>query len=108
MNNKKKRIKITAEPETDRVQRVPLTFRTTQVERWFVAVHENGYGAASDLAKAIRAAQESVELDAKPTQLALYVADEEFKPTGFVTWANGVKPRLVGLTTTHQGWEASR
>lgn len=106
MNNKKKRIKITAQPEADRPVSVPLTIRSTLADRWFIAVHENGYGVDTDLATAIRAAQESVAADSKPAQMALYVASEEITPTGFVTWANGVKPRLVGLTNTHQGWEA--
>jgi hypothetical protein len=85
--------------------RVPLTIRQHLV-RWFIAVHANGYGVDTDLATAIRAAQETVAADAKPSQMALYVSDREVEPTGFVTWANGAKPRLVGLTNTHQGWEA--
>jgi len=79
-------------------------FHASYEERWFIAVHKGGFGVDTNLAKAIRAAQESVAIDAKPSQLALYVADEQVEPTGFVTWANGVKPRLVGLTNTHQGW----
>jgi hypothetical protein len=78
--------------------------KNTLVERWFIAVHRNGFGVDTDPVKAIRAAQESVALKAKPSQLALYVADRETEPTGFVTWSNGVQPRLIGLTNTHQGW----
>ena len=73
-------------------------------EQWFIAIHKDGFGVDTDPAKAVLMAQESVAMDAKPSQLLLYRHTEETAPTGFVEWPNGVKPKLVGLTNTHQGW----
>lgn len=93
-------------PAEDRPVIVPLTVRWhAPGERWFTAVHEGGFACSQDAAEAIRAAQESVSFEAPPGQLLLYVADTKMEPTGFVTWANGAAPRLVGLTNTHQGFE---
>lgn len=82
---------------------LPLITHWTQ-ERWYIAIHENGYGVHNDVAKAILLAQESVALRAKPKQLVIFEADTQIEPTGYITWPNGVQPRLVGLTNTHQGW----
>jgi hypothetical protein len=100
---KKKPLVITSEAPT-RSSAPPLVTYWTRPERWYIAVHENGFGAATDLAKAILVAQESVAFESKPSQLAIYVSDIKIEPTGFVTWSNGVQPRLIGLTNTHQGW----
>jgi len=72
---------------------------------FYIALHKNGFGISQCPATAIRRAQESVELKAKPTQLLLYSAATEIDPVGFVKWpANGEQPKLVGLTNTHQLW----
>ena len=83
--------------------RIPRTFRMNHT--WhYIAIHENGYGVHTDIAKAILLAQESVPMKAKPKQLLIYRHHEDIAPTGFVEWANGAKPTLVGCTNTHQGW----
>jgi hypothetical protein len=73
-------------------------------ETWYIAVHKNGFGIDTDIVRAIRIAQESVMLDDKPSQLAIYRASDPIEPKGFIHWPNGEQPRLVGLTNTHQGW----
>jgi hypothetical protein len=98
-------VPVAAAPAEERTERVPLKLHTVSYEeRWFIAVHEGGFGVDTCPAKAILLAQESVMVEAQPGQLLLYVASVEMEPTGFVTWPNGVTPRLVGCTTTHQGW----
>jgi hypothetical protein len=74
-------------------------------ETWYIAVCKYGFGVDNEAWKAIRLAQESVPLSAKPAQMAIYRSDTEIEPTGFVTWPNGSHPSLVGLTNTHAGWQ---
>jgi hypothetical protein len=82
-----------------------MRWRSLDEQRWYIAIHAKGFAGSTELVEAISAAQESVEFTAKPSQLAIYVAEQEIEPTGFVTWPKGAKPpRLVGLTNTHQGW----
>lgn len=73
--------------------------------KWYVAVCKHGFGVDTEAWKAIRLAQESVPVSAKPSQMAIYRSDTEIEPTGFVSWPNGLQPALVGLTNTHAGWE---
>lgn len=94
----------TTQRGSEEQQSTPLVAHWLSEERWYIAVHANGYGVARDLCAAISVAQESVEMKAKPSQLCLYVSTAEIEPTGFVKWPNGAKPRLVGCTNTHQGW----
>lgn len=98
---RKKRISKTEPIEA--THRIPLTFRMN-TEWYYIAVHENGYGVHTDVAKAILLAQESVPMESKPKQLLIYRHHEAIAPTGFGEWANGAKPALVGCTNTHQGW----
>lgn len=82
----------------------------------FIAVSRWGYGMDRCPAKAIMLSQEHVPLEAKPSQLLLYSAtcvwedeEEQLQPVGFKAgvpiWQNGIRPKLVGLTNTHQGWK---
>jgi hypothetical protein len=81
----------------------------------YIAISKYGYGISKCPAKAIRRAQEHVPLDDKPSQLLLYAAavvwDDEISDLhpkafrdGAPVWGNDSKPKLVGLTNTHQGW----
>jgi hypothetical protein len=81
----------------------------------YIAVSEWGYGLGGHPADAILKAQEHVPLEAKPSQMQLFSVVciwedewEEFAPLGFKNnypvWPNGKKPKLVGLTNTHQGF----
>lgn len=72
---------------------------------WYIAICKYGFGVDTEAWKAIRLAQESVPLTAKPSQLAIYRHDSEITPTGFITWPNGEHPTLCGLTNTHAGYE---
>jgi hypothetical protein len=98
--------KLVVAPATERTyaQAPPLNVHWTKIERWFIAVHKDGFGVDTDPATAILLAQESVPYEAKPSQLALYESPTEMEPTGFVKWPNSEQPRLIGLTNTHQGW----
>ena len=77
---------------------------------YYVAVSEHGYGIHRIPAAAIRLAQGEVPAKAKATPLLVYEfageASEETVPIGWKagspTWPNGIKTRLVGLTTTHR------
>jgi hypothetical protein len=79
-----------------------------QEKPYYIAIHKGGYGINQNPAAAIRAAQKSVKIKSRPTQLLIYRSDNELIPTGFVEWPNGAKPTLVGLTTTHQLWQPKR
>jgi hypothetical protein len=80
----------------------------TEVKPYYVAVCEHGFGVHKVPAMAIRMAQMEVPVNDRPSQLLIYEAQEFVQPTGFKggapQWPNGVKPRLVGLTTTHSGF----
>ena len=77
---------------------------------YYVAVSEHGYGIHRIPAAAIRLAQGEVPAKAKAAPLLVYEfageASEETVPIGWKagspTWHNGIKTRLVGLTTTHR------
>jgi hypothetical protein len=73
-------------------------------ESWYIVVNKYGYGMDKDIEKAILSAQDNVPLKDKPSQQCIYVSPEPIKPTGVDQWENGAKPRLVGLTNTHQVW----
>ena len=73
-------------------------------EAWYIVVNKYGYGIDRDLETAILSAQDNVPLKDKPSQQCIYVSPNPDKPTGFCEWENGAKPRLVGLTNTHQVW----
>lgn len=103
-NKRKKTLAILPASETVYAHAPAITVRWSSATKWFIAIHRGGYGVDTDPAAAILAAQESVAIKDKPTQLALYVSDVEMEPTGFINWPNGNTPRLVGLTNTHQGW----
>lgn len=73
---------------------------------YYIAIHKGGYGINQNPAAAIRAAQKSVKIKSRPSQLLIYRSDVEVIPTGFVEWPDGVTtPKLVGLTNTHQLWQ---
>jgi len=77
----------------------------------FVAVCKDGYGVDQIPALAIARAQTHVNARSSPSQMLIYESPTFIEPTGFdngaPTWANGTKPRLVGLTTTHQLFKQS-
>ena len=74
----------------------PLTVRWKQPSTWYIAVHRKGFGLSTDIAKAIRMAQESVLAKDAPSQLAIYASPEPMEPTGFVTWPNRHAPPAGG------------
>jgi len=85
-------------------RRVPFVWDRSD-KPYFIAIHEKGYGVSQCPATAIRRAQESVKLSAKPTQLLIYRSFTEVKPIKFIEWPKGEQPLLVGLTTTHRTWQ---
>jgi hypothetical protein len=89
------------------VERTPFVLDSFN-KPYYIAIHKGGFGLSKCPAEAIRRAQESVQLKAKPTQLLIYRSFTEVKPTGFVAWPNGEQPILVGLTTTHRTWTPKR
>jgi len=70
----------------------------------YIAISKHGFGISQKPAQAILRAQRSVPLSAHPSQMVIYRHSSPIEPTGFITWPNGEKPTLVGLTNTHQGW----
>ena len=77
--------------------------------RTYVAVCEHGYGSDVIAAMAIRKAQIHVPYKAKPSQLLVYAFNgDAVEPVDFdkgsPVWPNGIRPSLVGLTNTHQGF----
>jgi hypothetical protein len=88
-------------------ERPPLKlYHASYEERWYVAVCKHGYGVHLKPAMAIALAQTEVPVRCHPSQLLIYEAVASIEPIGFEhnepQWPNGSKPRLVGLTTTHQ------
>lgn len=117
MRTKRQVIKHKAKPRRTTTPRVRQSAEQREERRLvyvadrptYVAVSEHGYGVDMIAAMAIRKAQINVPYKAKPSQLLIYAfSGEAVEPVGFdkgtAQWPNGIRPRLVGLTNTHQGF----
>jgi hypothetical protein len=74
----------------------------------YVAVCKWGFGTDEEPAMAIARCQLQIPdaaCNLDRAQLLLYKARRGTEPTGFGEWANGDKPRLVGLTNCAQMFE---
>lgn len=73
---------------------------------YFIAVCKHGYGVDKIPAMAIALAQTEVPKAARPSSLMIYQCLKPITPAGFKeggpVWSNGIRPRLVGLTSTHR------
>ena len=93
-----------------------LSWYEDSLSALYIAVSEYGFGIDRCPAKAILLAQEHVGVDDPVRQMLLYEVkgvwddeETEYVPRGWgnnsgPVWNDGVTPKLVGLTNTHQGW----